>query len=190
MYRQNLIKIVCGYCIAHMERPPPTLKTGFGEAKPIGISASSPLGQRLISLVFVLVKRAATTAALYCKHAQREIVTPEDIKLALKYHAKTFFDEDGMGDLEKDMHAMEELVQRFASEEATSDDVVDSMCDEVEGMYEEVDEECDDEESQACECDVCSKITDLDWDAWNPEDPAEVFLKTRIDEILLMQRYK
>ena len=181
-----------------MEKPPSSLRTGFGGANAKGIDKNSPLGKRLISLVFVLVKRAATTAALYCTHAKRSLVTPQDVGMAMRYHAMTFLAEHGFEELEKDVQDMEALVSQFVQEEATSSDVVDAF---VDGAY---DEDSDDEETadetdetediddaeeeedvmdHICVCETCAGIRSVDWETWQPEDPAEQFLKKHIDEV-------
>ena len=173
-----------------MEKPPSSLRTGFGGANAKGIDKNSPLGKRLISLVFVLVKRAATTAALFCTHAKRTLVTPQDVGMAMRYHAMTFLAEHGFEELEKDVQDMEALVSQFVQEEATSSDVVDAF---VDGPYDDdVDEDTDETEEvdddedivdHICVCETCAGIRSVDWESWQPEDPAEQFLKKHIDDV-------
>jgi len=181
-----------------MDRPPSSLRTGFGETTSKGIDKHSALGKRLISLVFVLVKRAATTAAVYCTHAKRSLVTPQDVGMAIRYHAMTFLAEHGFDELEKDVQDMEGLVSQFVQEEATSSDVVDAFVDEAyDDVYEHVSEEESEEEpsdeeegnddedveEHICVCETCAGIRAVEWESWHPEDPAEQFLKKHIDDV-------
>lgn len=172
-----------------MEKPPPTIRTGLGTGSSKKIEKTSPMGQRLIGLVFVLIKRAATTAAMYCSHSKRRLVTTRDVGLAMRYHAMTFLSEHGFDQLEKDVVDMEEMVSQFVNEEATSSDVIDTFVGE-EDIQEEIEEETEEEieeeseeEEHVCECETCQGIRNTDWDAWHPEDPAEMFLKTHIDDV-------
>ena len=208
-----------------MDQPPHVLRTGLvGDGPAVKIDKQSPMAKRLLGLVFVLVKRAATSAALYCMHNGRHIVTPDDVRGALKYHAVTFFSEEGFEQLERDVESMESFVDQFVTESVGSDGIVNAIADEAAdtllGGSEEADDEGDsdddddedtddddddesDEDDDAeseeeedgddpvtvsdapCDCDVCRGIRELDWDGWQPTDPAERFIKTHIDEIEL-----
>ena len=211
-----------------MDQPPHVLRTGLvGDGPAVKIDKHSPMAKRLLGLVFVLVKRAATSAALYCMHNGRHMVTPDDVRGALKYHAVTFFSEEGFEQLERDVESMETFVDQFVTESIGSDGIVDAIADEaVEtqlGGSEEEDDSAEDEDDSAedddddddsaeddddddtesddeeeedgddpvtvsdapCDCEVCRGIRELDWDAWQPTDPAERFIKTHIDEIEL-----
>ena len=207
-----------------MDHPPPVLRTGLvGDGPTAKIDKHSPMGKRLVGLVFVLVKRAATSAALFCRHAGRYMVTPDDVRKALRYHAVSFFSESGFEQLERDVESMEAMVDQFVSESIGSGDVVDTFADEAidtrstrsqdgeeyDDDESEDDEDDDDDESEdddesdmdgpppfpstsetlpkssdnPCTCDVCRGIRELDWDAWQPTDPAECFIKSHIDFI-------
>ena len=170
-----------------MDNPPPVLRTGLSDDVPgAKIDKTSALGKRLISTVFVLVNRAATTSALYCMHAHRTQVTVADVQSALKYHAMTFLAEEGFEELEKDVASMEGLVDEFVNEEANSSDVVDSFCDHAEESESEESscEEEDESEEEECPCEICTGVRGTDWDTWDPTDPAEQFIKRHIDEIM------
>lgn len=174
-----------------MDRPPPVLRTGLLGGEGPTIDKNSPLGKRLLGLVFVLVKRAATTAAMYCAHDARSMVTPDDVRLALKYHAMTFFSEAGYDQLERDVNDMEGMVDAFVTESLASGDIVDAFADDAVAHEASSDEETStdddvDPETPAdpgCDCEVCRGIRELEWDAWNPTDPAERFIKSHIEDI-------
>ena len=177
-----------------MENTPPIMRTGLmGNSNEITVDRHSPLGQRLISLVFVLVKRAATTAAKYCFHCKRTLVTPMDVHYALKYHARTFFAEEGFEKLEEETTEMGELVSRFVREDISSDEVVDTFVDEedISGDEDDDDDEEEEEEEEEraaekgeeCSCEFCTAIRGSGWDAWDPQDPAEQFIKNHIDQV-------
>ena len=142
---------------------PPVLRSGLGGDVETKIAKDSPLGQRLISIVFVLINRAAKTAALYCNHSKRTMVTEDDVKCALKYNAITFFSEAGFESLEQDVQAMEEIVNEFVTEEASSGDVIDAFCDDESTSDEE--EDTDEEDTKCtsspqapCDCTTCSGV--------------------------------
>lgn len=170
-----------------MENTPPIMRTGLmGNSNEITVDRHSPLGQRLISLVFVLVKRAATTAAKYCFHCKRTLVTPMDVNYALKYHARTFFAEEGFVKLAEETTEMGELVSRFVREDISSDEVVDIFVDEEDISGDEEEEEEDEggaEKGEECSCEFCTAIRGSEWDAWDPQDPAEQFIKNHIDQV-------
>lgn len=169
-----------------MEKLPQTLRTGLvGEVTPPDL----PLRQRLVSLVFVLVKRAATTAAKYCSHSKRTAVTPRDVEYALKYHARTFFCEEGFDQLEQETNEMHDMVTQFMSDEVSSSEVVDAFADEIEEEYSEEceEEDCEDECGEECACDFCKAfraVKEEEWDRWDPTDPAEYFIKHHIDQLV------
>jgi hypothetical protein len=181
-----------------MNIPPPILRTGLSDDVPsTRIDKHSALGKRLISTVFVLVNRAATTSAVYCQHAKRTQVTVADVQSALKYHAMTFLAEEGFEELEKDVVSMQGLVDEFVNEEANPSDVVDAFCDRSDGESddesdgESVIEESDGEsvieesiEEEECSCEICTGVRSTDWDNWKPIDPAEQFIKKHVDEII------
>lgn len=181
-----------------MSYPPPSMRTGFSNVQPVppSISPDSPLGKKLLSLVFVLIRRAAGTAATYCEHDGRTVVTPNDIQLALKYHTHRFFKSEG---LEEEAEEMESMLERDILGAGGDGDItkgVDVILDSIEEEQDDADgegeesEEHDDEEdieqgkTEKCTCDVCHDVRTFDWDSWCPNDPVEIFMKECVEKTL------
>lgn len=149
------------------------------------IAPDSPLGRKLLSLVFVLIKRAAQSAAVYCEHSGRSLVTPDDVKLALKYHTHRFFKDEGLEEEAEEMHLMLENDMNSGEEDGV-DMVLNTLDDDED---EEEEESCEEEEEerhngQACGCDLCQGMVSFDWDAWLPDDPAEIFMKQCVEKTM------
>lgn len=174
---------------------PEKIQTGFGILEPptssSAIDPESAVGKRLISMVFVMIQRAAKSAAVFTKHGQRTMVTPNDIRLALKHHAITFLDEDVFAELEAEVHAMHTFLENEVS--SSMDDTLDTMLDTelvIDGDEDE-EEETEEEEEQEehhhpCTCSFCVSLMSSDFDAWNPTDPAEVYIKSAVEKTLNM----
>lgn len=164
----------------------------------------------MLALVFTLVTRAAKSAATYTDHAHRTLVTPKDVQMALKFHARHFLSEEGIDQLETEVNEMAATLQQPMSDSEDSDsdnseetemgsDMSTSgdedIGDEDEG--EESDGEgqesesdivrmCDDDETwtrSECQCSVCVGMNETweTWDAWMPTDPAEKWIKAHVD---------
>lgn len=162
-----------------MEAPPPVMRTGI-LGGPARVTIDPQLEKRLVSLVFVLVKRAASTAAFFCKHSKRTLVTVDDIKLALKFEARTFLDEGGLPDLERETAEIEKMVDEFIEQKISSEEIVDAFSECEDEEYPDT----DDEVGEECSCETCRRIRNLEWDSWTPEDPAEKFIKDHVDLVL------
>ena len=189
---------------------PSSIRTGLGDGPDPSadkITADSPLGKKLLSLVFVLIKRAAQSAAVYCEHAGRMHVTSEDVKCALKYQAHRFLKDDGFEGLESEaaeMHAFLDA-EHLDDDDAMTDAVIDSIDEDDDDDQEEEDEDDQEEEDEddqeeeeeedqeeeplsgttsPCECIICTAMRTLDWDAWHPEDPAEAFIRECVQKTI------
>lgn len=125
--------------------------------------------RRAVSLAAVVVVRSATTAAILCHHDGRTDVTEEDVQKSLKYHAMNLLSSEN---LEEDVDSAEKDIFGDLTEESESPEEVDSpQLPAREG-----------ESRDCCECDICVKIDDAvaAWDAWNPTDPGEVYVKQSV----------
>lgn len=134
--------------------------------------------KKLLGLVLSMIQRSATTAGEYAEHAGRKVVMPLDVQMALKYHAMRFFGEESVASLEKsELKEMEDMLEETESEEEDDDD-----------MPALIDDSEEDEEwtRSTCECSVCRDMHAAEdgWEAWNPEDPAEQFLKVSVDKTI------
>lgn len=68
-----------------------------------------------------MVTRAAKSAALYTEHAHRTLVTPKDVQMALKFHARHFLSEEGIDQLETEVNEMASTLQQPMSDSEDSD---------------------------------------------------------------------
>jgi hypothetical protein len=180
-------------------QPPPgvpgTLRTGIA-GREASVDVNSPFIQRMLALVFTMVTRAAQSAASYTEHAHRTLVTPKDVQMALKFHARHFLSEEGIEQLETDVNEMAATLQQPMSDSETdsgsgSDMATSGDEDEDDGDVEEEEAEvepqmCDDDETwtrSECQCSACVGIHETleTWDAWTPTDPAEKWIKAHVD---------
>lgn len=154
----------------------PHMKTGL-----LWDSTTSPevevVKTKLLALVFLLVKKAAMSAAVFCRHQNLVEVEVDHVKRALKYESMRFFDSSN---LEEETDAL--IREMDLGSGLTDDDMMhalDSVVDEVE---EEVVHE---RPREHCVCDVCHGIEHVLtlWEAFEPDDPAKAFLKEQLDYV-------
>ena len=140
---------------------------------------------RLMSITLTMVARAATDAAMYCEHAGRTEVSEQDIAASLKRQAMRFSTDE---DLEADVAE----TQRVLFDEPSDDEEDESEYDESEDESEYDESEYDESEYESerpvwtrstCACDLCRTMNEAidGWDAWNPEDPVEAYMKQTIE---------
>jgi len=143
----------------------PPMKSGFSnlleppELDPIFL-------QNVHALLFTLLEKAMTNAAFYANEANRDIVTPGDIKIALMFEAHEFWNRDDI----------EEKVQEYKA--YTSDD------DDSDDDPDEIEEVEDVEFSRATT--LHPKTITMNhyydsWSSWEPTDPTVIALKNAID---------
>jgi hypothetical protein len=175
---------------------PEKLKTGFGipnDSAEIG-ALDAHFHKRLISITMALMKRATESAATFCSHSGRKVVTPEDIQRGLMYETMQFFKEtESYEALEKDVNQMTEFLERYMcasdADEPFTASLVDDLLDE-EAFEEEDDddeeEEANDKKSHRCSCSLCSVLENVHdaWDQWRPHDPVEKALRQCLQRTL------
>lgn len=147
------------------------------------VNVPEDFANRLLSITLTMVARAATDAATYCEHAGRTEVSEEDIAASLKRQAMRFSTDE---DLEADVAE----TQRVLFDESSDDDELESE-DESEDECESGDESDSEEDDpdrptwtrSTCSCDLCRTMNEaLDgWNAWNPEDPVEAYMKHTVE---------
>jgi len=133
---------------------------------------------KLLALVLLLVRKAATTAAIYCRHNGFPEVDTNHIKKALKFEAMRFFDCDN---LEEETDSILESIGTECLEEPDGmSSVLNAMIDEIED--ESLQEPVPDTE---CDCDICYGLESVQerWEAYDPDDDAKMFLKQQLDYI-------
>lgn len=128
---------------------------------------------KLLALVYTMVKNAAKTAAAYAEHAQRTLVTREDVIMALKYEARRFLRYE---DLEADVADSELELRDGGDSDSEGWETASerSGCEaETEGSQEE------------CRCPTCDGVREAvaTWDDWAPEDEAEMFIRKHVESV-------
>jgi hypothetical protein len=126
------------------------------------------------ALVYTLVGHAAESACKYAKHSGRHRASINDVFSALRYQVRRFLHYDA---LERDVRRTAEILDALAQEDpedTAESDAESAESEEAEhgGLHE------------ACRCDFCGAVeaTNESWNAWQPNDPAEAFLKRKVDE--------
>ena len=161
----------------------PPLRSGLGrlggqlmESTTTGDDGEA-MRKRLIAAVVVMTRRAAERAVTWSAHDGRDSASEADVEIALKHQARYFLgtldDPDVVQDILDTEH---ELFGDDESEEEEEGKEEDS-----EGEEEEEEEE--EKTKCPCACDFCVEMREASetWDAWNPHDEIEQYLKTRVD---------
>ena len=178
----------------------PTIRTGIvGEVQ--ASEASNDLINTVTALLRVFMKDAIEVAGRYTIAHKRRRVTGRDMRGALMYCARTFFDQKSDVELDtlvtQEKLEMDEEESEEESEEEGEEDGEDEDEGEGEGEgedeegEEEDDEEEDDEEDEEegedpTEADIClaRNVDDvvMRWPLWQPEDPVHQLIKRSIDQ--------
>jgi hypothetical protein len=139
------------------------MRSGSGDGP-----ANDAFAMRCVSILFVMITKAAETAAIYASHADLTVVAPDDIRRALCYEAQQFLRRDG---LEADVAQVEQDLYGTDSDS------------ESESEPESEPEPEEEWRASECACDTCAGLNETwtTWAAWEPTDEAEKFFKSRID---------
>jgi len=142
------------------------IKTGLGGQREMSDDEMLDIA----GLVSAFSKYAVITAYQYVEHAGRKVVTVEDLKYALQNEVFQFSKRETILDDASEFRQM----------------LVESMEDEEEEVEFEPEDLVGEEFSEStCECEFCKIVNNAHniWDDWEPENPFEAMLKSRIDEI-------
>jgi hypothetical protein len=151
------------------------MKSGFTNE----INQQHDIEKQVKELITMYTYNALNTAAIYVEHANRDKITPEDIKRTLMLEIFLFTNRNVEQDIidfkNKIFLEMEPIIQDKKEDSDTNDE------EEEEEEEEEVIEFC---ESQ-CKCAMCVCITNIytRWESFTPGSPIENLLKERIDEM-------
>lgn len=146
-----------------MEIPP--MKTGFSNLiEPPKLDPE--FLENVNALMLTLLEKAFVGAAFYAKEANRNTVTPGDVKIALMYEAHEFWNHSDL----------EEKVAEYKELDSENEDYSDSS---------DIDEVDDDVEFTRAES-THPKIITMNnyydtWHTWEPEDSTVIALKHAID---------
>ena len=144
------------------------MKTGFDLT---GDGLSTDYKQTVVSMLTLFGENALHGGALYTKHSNRKVITPEDIKRAMMLEVFVYTKRPDT--LERVETIRKELFGR--EEESESESESDSEA------------ECGDRpftESE-CECELCRCLNTIHerWARWEPQTQIEILLKKHIDTI-------
>ena len=116
-------------------------------------------------------KNALRSAGLYTIHANRKIVTPKDIKLAMMLEVFIYTKRPDF--IDKCKQIKQKLYEN------------DNMNDEEDIEEEFITNDIEEYKESSCECVLCKSINDISpkWDSWNPQNKVEEILKKHINNI-------
>lgn len=130
------------------------------------------LNKIIVSSILALATESMVMANTYSSHAKRNVISGEDLTLALKYQCKNFIDSD----------EFEDKVQSFIDDDTHSDsgsDQGDSDSDQSQGDHKDEDIFS----YSSCTCETCENINNVNswWDKWEPDDPIKISLKRAVN---------
>jgi len=125
----------------------------------------------LNSMLIVFTEDAIKIADIYTEHSNREIITPLDIKKALKvrsYYGEHFWK----------LPDVQERIKELIDSQKETD------CSDCSSM--DIEEEEDVDEMYAlstCKCNICEYVNNIEeqWVNWNPSSPIEIALKDAVN---------
>ena len=162
--------------------PPTRLRTGFVA---VDDDDDDDVTDTVFALMRLFMKDAIVVAGRYTLAHERREVTEGDMKNALKYCARTFFERDD-ADLQTIVREeMTRMQEEDEEEEEEDEDEEDDEDEEEEDEEEEDDEEEEEETSVADESDrQLAKHVDAivtTWHLWEPTDPVHQLVRRAID---------
>ena len=154
------------------------MKSGFTNE----VNQEFDIKKKVKELITMYTYNALNSAAIYVEHANRDKITPEDIKRALMLEIFLFTNRDIEKDLidlkNKIFEEMEPIIKDTNKDEEEEKEEGEE---EEEEEQEEIVEFC---ESQ-CTCPMCKCLNTIytRWEKFLPNSPIENMLKERIDEM-------
>ena len=133
----------------------------------------------LYSLIYAFMEKSMISADIYVKHSEREIITKEDIQLALKYETFKFLHRPNIFD---DVSRWKEILL----------DEIDDEGDDAKEMQDGGDSDviANDKDyvpfkKSECDCEICSEMNSIEdkWDEWEPHNQIEIILKNAVLKI-------
>ena len=163
----------------------PTLRSGLvGE---VAVSeAALQTEATFVALMRLFTKDAADIACRYATGQGRTLVRGADMRAALMYQARLFFQQD-----DKDLYGRvqaEEAEMDAESEGESGEESEGESGEESEGESEASGEESDGEADPAEVAKHAAVVRHVDaivaaWPQWNPTDPVQVKIKAAIDHV-------
>tara|TARA_B100001057_G_scaffold484610_1_gene562925 strand:+ start:143 stop:700 length:558 start_codon:yes stop_codon:yes gene_type:complete len=175
------------------------LKTGFDIVEDLALDTNT--SHTIVSLLSIFQEDALITAGQYTIGCGRKNVKAIDMKKALMFQAKYFFEQGDTLDTKfsERMRDLEENNEESDEEESGSEEESGGEEEEESGDEEESDEEESDEEEEKSD-EEQTKVTDAEkqkyasvvanvdrvyneWDDWNPTDPILCTIKRSINAV-------
>ena len=170
------------------------LRTGFDLVGDGGSAAGDAFERNMGALLLLFAEDAMRIGGSCAIAEGRRVVTEEDVRAAMKYVARTFFES---ADLEArfpqacaDLDAMDDDEDEDESDDEGEEYEGEDDDDEEDDEEDDDDEEEDDGEGEPVDASERNAARELKakvdacvatWHAWAPTDPAEAFLKRHID---------
>ncbi len=135
----------------------------------------------ILTLVTTFSQNSIVNASKYIEHANRTIITPKDIQMAMKFEVFQFLDRDN-----------QELLQKNKKEITEDYYKTDEELQEQESQYEkELDNLIENHKQETfspsiCTCNICEKMNYIDkaWIHWKPTTNLEKLLKIHIGKMI------
>ena len=163
------------------------MKAGFSNLiEPTGPTELEML--HIGGIVMAFMKNAVKSAAVYVEHANRDGITPTDIKIALQYEIFTFTErEDTPTNIRDTVEWLKQDIEEHGRLDERDDD---EMEEGITGFLSDGAPIVNEEPTQSftpseCTCILCNKIntTKQLWPQWVPTNPMENILKNAINKI-------
>lgn len=135
------------------------------------------------SLVLSFTECALITASEYVSHSGRNGITPDDIKLCLKYQTFQFLNRNDVNDkMQKWKAFINEETDEY-NEDEDEDEDIDEQVNEINFLDDKIINKF---KKSECKCKTCSEINNVDtkWVDWAPTTPIEMALKKVLDNDL------
>lgn len=128
----------------------------------------------ITSLVTAFASNAIKKAEIYVKHAKRNIILAEDLKICMKGETFEFLEKDNSKTIENCRKMIQEDIKKELEGNLTESDSDDFEEDENEIFI-----------KSCCDCDLCVYLNTIDdkWNNWIPQTDLEKSLKKNIDLI-------
>lgn len=170
----------------------PSMKTGLLDA-----DDDESVPATIAALLRLFATESCTVACKYVHADRRGAVEGADMKKALQYVARTFFeqsDQELYARVSRELERMEDESSDESSDEGSDEGSDESGCDDGESRSSASDAQCK-SDSEDCRsgsrspspatCAVARHVDDVDkvWHLWSPDDPVQRLIKTAIDKV-------
>ena len=153
------------------------MKTGFGIDNRDIPENSKAFETKVQSMLQVLLEKAVESAAHYVKAANRNTLTPTDIKYALMYEAHEFWERPELDDRFEEVY--NETLDGSSSDPNSESDCESGSESEHSGQEDDPFCEANNDDTIACKMNTYAR----EWNSWKPVDVLQMALKNAIDKM-------